>query len=94
MPREAHIDAAGALQHLVSGSIGHNMSLCYVPMILMDVPTSVIFKDLPLLTPAFLKEVIEKFKGDRMKKGGKLHFHVRPVLRPGLVPSDRSSVRS
>jgi hypothetical protein len=35
-------------------------------MILMDVPTSVIFKDLLLLTPAFLKEVIEKFKGSKM----------------------------
>jgi len=26
----------------------------------------VIFKDLLLLSPAFLKEVIEKFKGDKM----------------------------
>ena len=30
------------------------------------VPTSVIFEGLTPLTPAFLMEVIEKFKGDKM----------------------------
>jgi hypothetical protein len=49
MPREARIDAVRALQHLISRRIERRISPCHVPITFMDVPTSVIFEDLPFV---------------------------------------------